>query len=206
MEQRENITVLDLASKWTSKKDLYSMPVCQRRRHLSPAKSRGNSKVSKGSDDGKKKFIKSKNILAIKIPQYKWLSVKSILEFAQKDIHIDKHLPSYEYSKESNREWIWNFANTIIPEINKIIDKKVEEKKQQIIMSQNLRINVQSEFMNVFKSSNFASLSKGKPYFITRLQRPSKEQKNIQKLEEEKKKLLQKLIMLGANLSNLNWS
>ena len=71
MEQRVNFTMLDLASNWTSKKDLYSMPVCQRRRHLSPAKSRGNSKVSKGSDDGKKKFIISKNILTIIFPQYK---------------------------------------------------------------------------------------------------------------------------------------
>ena len=40
---------------------------------------------------------------------------------------MDKHHPGYEYSKENNREWIWNFANSITPEINKIIDQKVEE-------------------------------------------------------------------------------
>ena len=192
MEQRENFKVLDLASKWRSKKELYNMLVREGGIYL-PPNQEATQKYLRDLMMGKKKFIKSENILAIKVPQYKGLTVKSIIEFAQRNIHIDKYLPDYEYSKENNREWVWNIVNTIIPEkFKRFIDQKVEERKQQIIKSQNLGISVNPEFMSIFKSSNSVSFVKGKSHFLARLPRPSKEQKNIQELEEEKREIIAK--------------
>ena len=80
---------------------------------------------------GKKRYIKSEDIRLIKVPQYKGLTVKNILEFAKKNIHIDRFLPEYDYLKEHNREWHCNIVNTIIPEIfQNFIKLKIDERKQ----------------------------------------------------------------------------
>ena len=46
--------------------------------------------------------------------------------------------------------------------------------------------------MSIFKSSKYVSFAKGKSYFLTRLQRPSKEQRNIRELEKKKKEIIAK--------------
>ena len=140
---------------------------------------------------GKKKYIKCENIRAIKVPQYKGLTVKSILEFANKNIHIDRFLPDYDYLKDPNREWLCNIIHTIIPDkFQNYVQTKVEERRQQLIDTQNLGISVQPEFINIFKSSQSISTVNGKFHFLTRLPKPTKDQMRIQKLEEEKKEII----------------
>ena len=80
----------------------------------------------------KKHYIKWEKVKVIKVPQYKGFTVKDILHFAQRHIHIDRFLPRYDYHlKDLNREWLCNIINSIISEkFQKFIDLKVEEGKK----------------------------------------------------------------------------
>ena len=54
---------------------------------------------------GKKNFIKCEFIKVTKVPQYKLLNVKNILDFASAHIAIDQYLLEYDYHKELNKEF-----------------------------------------------------------------------------------------------------
>ena len=133
MDQRESFTILDLASKWRSKTELYNMLAREGNIYL-PPKQDATQKFLRDILMGKKRYIKSEDIRVIKVPQYKGLTVKNILEFAKKNIHIDRFLPEYDYLKEHNREWHCNIVNTIIPEnFQNFIKLKIDERKQLLI-------------------------------------------------------------------------
>ena len=116
-------------------------------------------------------------------------------------------MPDYAYLKDPNREWLCNIINTIIPDkFQNYVQTKVEERRQQLIDTQNLGISVQPEFLNIFKSSQSISTVNGKSHFLTRLPKPTKEQMKIQKLEEEKKEIIFKAKNTEAQLLNLRVS
>ena len=153
---------------------------------------------------GKKRYIKSEDIRVIKVPQYKGLTVRNIVEFAKKNIHIDRFLPEYDYFKEHNREWLCNIVNTIIPEkFQNFIKLKIEERKQLLIDSQNLGISVQPEFMNIFKSSQSISSIKRESHFLACIPKPTKDKIRMQMLEEEKKEVVAKAKDTEAELHEL---
>ena len=104
----------------------------------------------------------------IKVPQYEGLTVKDILKFSQ--LHIIYLItPSYNYDKELNREWICNIVNSLIPsEFREFIEKKVDDRKENIIKSQNLRVIILHQFVSIFKVSNSVSLNKGRSHFLIR--------------------------------------
>ena len=64
---------------------------------------------------GKKNYVKRKNVNVIKVLQYKGLSVKDRLRFAERHIHIERFSPKYDYLKNPNREWLCNVIYFIIP-------------------------------------------------------------------------------------------
>ena len=100
-------------------------------------------------------------------------------------------MPDYDYLKDPNREWLCNIINTIIPDkFLNYVQTKIEERRQQLIDTQNLGISVQPKFINIFKSSQSISIVNGKSHFLTRLPKPTKDQMRIQKLEEEKKEII----------------
>ena len=81
-----------------------------------------------------KKNIKCQNITAIKIKQYKGFTVKNMLDFAYKNIHIYRFLPDYDYLKNPNREWLCNIINTIIlDKFQNYAKTKGEGRRQQLI-------------------------------------------------------------------------
>ena len=85
---------------------------------------------------GKKKYVSWENVKVIKVPQYIGLTVRDILNFANRNIHIERFLTEYDCLKDPNREWLCNIINTIIPDkYQKYIELKIEEKKQQLINS-----------------------------------------------------------------------
>ena len=146
MDQRDKFTVVDLAAKCRSKTELYSILIREGNIYL-PPKQDSTQKFLREIMMAKRKYIKCENITAIKVKQYKGLTVKSILEFANKNIHIDRFLPDYDYLKDPNREWLCNIINTIIPDkFQNYVQTKVEERRQQLIDTQNLGISVQPEF------------------------------------------------------------
>ena len=103
--------------------------------------------------NGEKKCIRCEDVRVIKVPQYEGLTVEAIKEFAENKIDIESYLPSYDYSKEPNREWLCNIVNSLIHEEFLIyINKKIEEKKNYIIQNQNLKITAKEEFINIFKA------------------------------------------------------
>ena len=141
---------------------------------------------------GKKKYVSWENVKVIKVPQYKGLTVRDILNFANRNIHIERFLPEYDCLKDPNREWLCNIINTIIPDkFQKYIELKIEERKQQLINSQNLGISVQPEFIKLFKQSKSISTVK-KSHFLTRIPKPTKDKIIIKRFEEERKEFSEK--------------
>ena len=108
------------------------------------------------------------------------LHAKDLLKFASPKINIKKYLPEYEYSKESNKEWLWNLISTLITsEFHEFIDEKVKQKKLVLISNQNLGIWVKPEFVNIFKISQVVSNMNKKFYFLARIPKQSKDKKHI---------------------------
>ena len=76
------------------------------------------------------------------MPQYKGLHVKGLLRFASSKVNIDRYLPDYEYSKEPNREWLCSIINSLIAEeFQEFIQIKINNRKHELIKSQNLRVS-----------------------------------------------------------------
>ena len=44
----------------------------------------------------------------------KFLSIKDILKFARENSNIDDYLPTYNITKHTNCDWLWNVVNTIV--------------------------------------------------------------------------------------------
>ena len=110
------------------------------------------------------------------------------MRFAASNFRISEYLPEYQYEKEPNREWLCNVVNYLIPEEFKAyIQVKIDQRKQDLIESQNLGIKVKPEFEDLFMKSNAVSAIKGKSHFLTRNPKQNKNQQIIENLEEEKR-------------------
>ena len=111
----------------------------------------------------------------IKIPQYKGLRVREILSFAEEKISIAQYLSEYEYTKEPNREWLWNAVNSLTPKEFKVfVDEQVILWKESIVKNQNMHITAKNKFVEIFKASKAVSLEKGKSHFLERLSKMNK--------------------------------
>ena len=79
--------------------------------------------------------------------------MKGLIRFAKSKNEINKFLPDYCYSKEPNREWLWNVINALIPEeFQDLIKIKVEKRNREIVKSQNLGINASPEFIESLRN------------------------------------------------------
>ena len=95
-------------------------------------------------------------------------------------------------------------VNTIIHEkFQSFVQAKVEERREQLIDTQNLKISVQSELINIFKASHSISTVKRKSHYLTCLPKPTKDYIKIQKLEEEKKEIIFKTKNTETQLDEL---
>ena len=152
----------------------------------------------------KKEYIKSKNVMVIKIPHYKELTVAKILRFARSKGDINSYIPDYKYSKEPNREWLWNVINTLIPEkFQEFIAQNVMQRKDELMQSQNLSITTKPEFISIFQNSQSVSIHKGRSHFLTREPKISKDKSLIAKFEEEKQTSNKKIDSLESELRKL---
>ena len=62
----------------------------------------------------------------------------------------------------------------------------MDERKENIIKSQNLRANILPQFASIFKVSNSVSLNKGRSHFLIRTPMETKQQIKLKEIEEEK--------------------
>ena len=106
------ITLNDVSVKAKSKKEVYLTLTVEAGLYLPPMMD-SNKEYLKAIMAGKKKFLYSKDVNVIKLPQLKSLSIKEILVFAKKNTDIENYLPIYKYNKLPNREWLWNVINSI---------------------------------------------------------------------------------------------
>ena len=119
--------------------------------YLSPSKD-SNKEYMMSIITGWNKYLTWDKVAFIKVPQYEGLTVKNILKFAQLHINIFDYIPSYNYDKDPNREWICNIVNSLIPsEFKEFIEKKVDVRKENSIKSQNLRVIILPQFGSIFK-------------------------------------------------------
>ena len=96
-----------------------------------------------------------------------------------KNINIAKFLIMHGYEMS---------INALIPtEFKSLIEKRVKERKQNLIKSQNLCLTVKPEFMTLFKNSQSVSLEVRKSHFLARLLKKTNEKKKIDEYEEDKK-------------------
>ena len=145
--------------------------------------------------NGSKKYLAWKDVTVIKVPHYKGLTVKDIIEFADAHVDVHSYLPDFEYDKAPNREWLWNIVNSLIPQAFKeYISQKVLDRKESIYKSQNLSTSIKPEFIEIFKNSESVSLHKGKSHFLTRLPKKTKYQTEAEyyKLKNEETKSIVK--------------
>ena len=130
MENINNLTVNDLSVKFKSKIELYNLLTREGDIYL-PPKQDSTQKFLREIMLGDKLYIKCSDVIVVKVPQYKGLHVKDILNFAASKINIKKYLPDYEYMKDPNREWLWNLINTLInKEFQEFIHIKVEKESK----------------------------------------------------------------------------
>ena len=106
------ITLNDVSVKAKSKKEVYSVLTVEGGLYLPPIMD-SSKEYLKAIMTGKEKFLSSKDVNVIKLPQLKSLSIKEILVFAKKNTDIENYLPIYKYNKLPNREWLWNVINFI---------------------------------------------------------------------------------------------
>ena len=151
-----------------------------------------------------KNYLNWKNVIVIKVPHIKGLTVKDIIEFSETQVDVHSYLSDFEYDKAPNREWLWNIVNTLIQsEFKDYIDQKVFERKVSIFKSQILCIMIKSEFVEIFKNSQSVSFIKGKSNFLIRMLRKTKYKlkMSISKLKMRKINLKSKNLKIWF----LNW-
>ena len=210
MEQQFDFTVSDLASKWRSKTELYNVLTREGDLYLPPIKD-WTQKFIRSLMRGEKEYVRCNSVHVIKVPHYKGLKVRDIVNFARTKVDITSYLPVYDYDKEPNREWIWNIVNSLIPnEFQKFIKQKEDERRKELLQSSNLAMRIKPEFLDIFKSSQAISTVKGKSHYLTRIPKKTKDQISINILKEERKEVdrrseefRQEIIYLKDKLSKL---
>ena len=116
---------------------------------------------------GIKKYKYAKNVSIVKVPQIKNLSIKAILIWAKENTSIESYLPSYDYEKYPNRDWLWNILNTITyDKFQKLIKDSLKEK--MIVMKSKMKVEEIPEIINIFAKSENVSVLKGKSHFLMR--------------------------------------
>ena len=154
MESSSGFTANDCAAKFKAKSELINVLSREGNIYLLPQRD-VTQKYLRKLLHGEKLYIKWSEVIYINVPQYDVHRAKDIIYFACSQFEIHKLLPDYEYNKEPNFDWLCNFINTIAPEsLNKFIDKKIKERNKKLIDSQNLKISVNEEFIDILKIPN----------------------------------------------------
>ena len=131
MEDNDEFTMNDLASKWRSKTKLYNILSRDGQLYLPPLQD-ATQKILRSLMLVHKKCLKCSGVKVVKISQYEELRVKNILKFAENLVDIDSYTPKYDYPKEPNREWLCNIINSLIPvDFKAYIDQKIKSRKRK---------------------------------------------------------------------------
>ena len=185
MEPIQELTVLDVAAKCRSKKELYSVLTTEGDLYLPPLAD-WNQNYLWGIWNGDKLYIKWSEVKVIKVPHFEGLQIKKILAFAFEHFDVQQYIPDYEYRKEPNRDWICSLVHTLIQdEFKEFVAEKLSHREEKIIKEKNLGVTARPEIINIFKKYKAVSTSKGKSHFL--LRPVARRNDNIGRLNEEEK-------------------
>ena len=141
--------------------------------------------------ESKKLFIRCSEVKVVKVSHIKGLEVPSILQFAYENENIRDYLPEYDYTKEPNREWIWNIVNTLSHEkFQEFILSKISLREAELTKSKNLNVRAIPEIVDIIKKSRAVSICKGKSHFLLRsvVKRKSKKQAELEEKKEKEQR------------------
>ena len=164
----KDITIEDIALHAKSKKEVYNVLSVEGGIYLPPIMD-ANRKYIQNIIRGFKKFLYTKNVKVVKVPQIDKLSIKEILNWGKENTEIEMYLPTYEYDKYPNRDWLCNVLNTLeYDKFQKLIKDSLKEREKMIVMKRGMNVVAIPEILNIFAKSNSVSLSKGKSHFLMR--------------------------------------
>ena len=176
------MTLNDVSVKAKSKKEVYLVLTVEGGLYLPPIMD-SNKDYLKGIMTGKKKFLYSKDVKAIKLLQIKSLSIKEILTFSKKYTDIESYLPTYKYSKLPNREWLWNVINSIDGvQFKSYIQNALANREKEMIINKGLSVTAIPEIANIFAASKNVSYCNGRTHFLMR-SKPSRNKRKLHEME-----------------------
>ena len=153
---------------------------------------------------GKKKFLYSKEIKWVKVPHIKSLSIKDILSFAKDNSEIDSYLPSYDYNKFPNRDWLCNVINTIANrKFSDYIMAAMDKREKLIIMNRGLQVEAVPEIVSIFSRSKNVSLMNGRTYFLLRKKRNPGKRSLLDREMEEAEETKENITKLTSKIEEL---
>ena len=153
---------------------------------------------------GKKKFLYSKEIKWVKVPHIKSLSIKGILSFAKDNSEIDSYLPSYDYNKFPNRDWLCNVINTIANrKFSDYIIAAMDKREKLIIMNRGLQVEAVPEIVSIFSRSKNVSLMNGRTYFLLRKKRNPGKRSLLDREMEEAEETKENITKLTSKIEEL---
>ena len=168
MEKSSDLTISEVILKNRSKKEVYIVLSVEGGIYLPPI-SDASQKFLKGILTGKKKYFINKGILVKRVPQIDNLRVKELISFAKQNIEIESYLSDYDYYKVPQREWLCNIINTLIPEkFDEFVSWGFHKRENKLINQKGLKVNVLSQFVDIFSQSKNVSIFNGRSHFLLR--------------------------------------
>ena len=82
---------------------------------------------------------------------------------------VDLYLPTYDYDKYPNRDWLCNLLNSLEhPKFQKLITDSLKDREKMLMLRKKMNVVAIPEIRNIFIKSQNVSLSKGKSHFLLR--------------------------------------
>ena len=199
----KEITINDIAIHAKSKKEIYHVLTVEGGLYLPPMMD-ANKRYIQDIMRGIKKFIYAKNVRIVKVPQIENLSIKAILIWAKENTSIESYLPSYDYEKYPNRDWLWNILNTIAyDKFQKLIKDVLKDREKMIVMKSRMKVEAIPEITNIFAKSQNVSVSKGKSHFLMREIQRDRKRKHPDEESKEDNQQLKKIEELNLKIASL---
>ena len=135
-----------------------------------------NKEYLRGTMNGRKSFYTSK-YFGCKASSNKSLSINEILTFGKNYINIEEYLPTYNYNKFPNKEWLWNMINSIAGTKLKNMSSAMLNREKEMIIRKDLNATAILEIVSIFKASNNVSYTNKTTHFLMRTKNPSSKKK-----------------------------
>ena len=203
MDEYTEISVNQIGIKCKSKKEVYSLLTTEGGYYLPPLADTHYKFISQILV-GIKKAVRWKDVKVCTVPLLKGLTIQEILQFARKHFAIDEFIPSYDYNKHTNREWIWNIINTSWQvEFQHFIQQKISDRVKHVIRKKSMNIKVLPEFANIFESSKNISTERGRSHFLIKAAGKRKWEDVKREDEEQLQETLKQNQLLQEKLNSM---